>query len=318
LSRRTRKESDYNRGLAPPIRWTRLACSALFAPVTPLWEWASRGWRRNWMRPLLIGLLAVALLWPLDGWLYAVISGARHRLPGDLRRELGAIQQFGQGGAMILTVLLIVSLDSRGASRLWDWAAGVALAAAIVYPMKMLLGRPRPGLGAELPVAGSHPGTTAAGPELAFQHPPDSTARFAAYYTPDTFLGPFGQHPFDPPTGTRHAWEFWADISADLWSMPSAHTAYAVVMAVFLGSVYPRIAWLMWLLAALVGVARVLFAAHYPTDVAAGAAIGAAASLAAVRSQLGQRLIHRFLPTPSPSTEPPRPAVSHPPYTNPR
>lgn len=287
-----RKESDYNRGLPPPIRLLRLALAALVTPVAPLWKWAGTGWRRHWMRAMLLGVLAVMLLWPIDGWLFGIMASMQDRLPGDIRRELHAIQQFGQGGAIILTLLLILCLDPRGSRRLLDWAVALAMTAAVVYPMKMLLGRPRPGLGAELltvSVTGAMEpsGSTADASVAATQE------RFAVLYTPDTFLGPFGQHPFDLPTGTRHAWEFWADISADLWSMPSAHTAYAVVMAVFLGAGYPRIAWLMWLLAILVGLARVIFGAHYPTDVAAGAAIGAAAALAATRHCLGQRLITR-------------------------
>lgn len=297
-----RKESDYNRALPLPIRALRLGIVAVLAPLAPLWRWAGRSWRQNWMRPLLVGLLILLVLWPIDGWLFGAMVSMRDRLPGDLRRELHAIQQFGQGGVIILTVLLVLCLDPRGSRRLWDWAAALALTAAAVYPIKMLLGRPRPGLGAELLIS-----PAAAQPAGG---PTPVADRFAVLYTPDTFLGPFGQHPFDPPTGTRHAWEFWADISADLWSMPSAHTAYAVVMAVFLGAAYPRIAWLMWLLAALVGVARILFGAHYPTDVAAGAAIGVAASLAAVRGQLGQIALQRLTGKRSSSAETPVRAIT--------
>lgn len=265
-----RTEGDYNRGLAAPILWARVGWAAVWSPARPVWRWAGDGWRRWWMRPLLAGALGVAALWPLDGWLGVVMGGWRESLPGDIRRELGALQQFGQGGSIILTVLVVLSLDRAGARRLWDWGAALAVTAAVVYPMKTLVGRPRPGLG-----AGEGGGEGATG----------------VFYAPDVVLGPLGVHPFGEPVGFRHAWEFWAGISADLWSMPSAHTAYAVVMAVFLGTAYPRVAWLVWLLAVLVGVARVIFGAHYPTDVVAGAAIGAAAGMVAVRGEFGQRLI---------------------------
>jgi membrane-associated phospholipid phosphatase len=290
FARACRKEADYNRGLPAPMRWLRVAWAGAVSPLRPVWDWAGRSWRRDWLRPLLVGLAVIVVLWPIDGWLLRVLAGWEDRLPGDLRRELHALQQFGQGGAIILVMLVIVSLDRAGARRLWDWLAALGLTAAAVYPLKMLLGRPRPGLGADLVAAGG--GSVAGDPAGAGPRgEPALEDTLNVLYTPDTFLGPFGVHPFDAPTGFRHAWEFWADISADLWSMPSAHTAYAVVMAVFLGLVYPRVAWLVWIMAALVGVARVIFAAHYPTDVVAGAAIGAAAGTLAVRRRLGQRVV---------------------------
>lgn len=224
------------------------------------------------MRSLLLGMVGVVVLWPLDGWLFGVMSGLRGRLGGDLRRELEAAQQFGQGGSIVLVTLVILSLDPRGARRLLNWGVGLLLAAGAVFPLKMLAGRPRPGLGRG-----------------------EGTPEFGVFYSADTFLGPLGVHPFDAPVGPRHAWEFWGGISSDLWSMPSAHTAYAVVMAVFVGACYPRVAWLVWVMAGLVGVARVVFGAHYPTDVVAGAAIGAAAGLAAVRGRLGERVLERMV-----------------------
>ncbi len=266
-----RKEGDYNRGLAGPIRWVRLLCAAVSGMLRPLWEWCGGGWRRGWGRTVLVGAVLVVLMWPLDGWLFGVVRGWQERLPGDVERELSAAQQFGQGGSIVLTMLVILSLDRARTRRLLDWGAGLVVTAGVVYPLKMVLGRPRPGLGRG-----------------------EGGEEFGALYAPDVLLGPLGVHPFGGEVGFRHAWEFWGGISADLWSMPSAHTAYAVVMASFLGTAYRRVGWLVWGLAVVVGVARVVFGAHYPTDVVAGATIGAAAGLGAARGEWGQRLARRL------------------------
>ena len=265
-----RTESDYNRGLPAPIRWLRLTLAPLAAVCAPVWRWSGRGARVHWARPLLWGLIAAAALWPFDAWLLRGLTAFREWLGGDIVREWSVLQQFGQGGSIVLIAIVILLLDRQRAGRLWDWLAGIALAAAVVYPLKMLAGRPRPGLGRD-------PGGSITD----------------GMYSADTFLGPLGKHPFEEPTGLRHAWEFWADISADLWSIPSAHTAYAVVAGVFLAAMYPRLRWLMVVLVGLVGLGRVAFGAHYPTDVAMGAAIGFAAALSAVRLSLGRAMVAR-------------------------
>jgi len=72
--------------------------------------------------------------------------------------------------------------------------------------------------------------------------------------------------------------------------MPSSHTAYAFVMAAFLGATYPRLRALVYALAVVVGLARVLTHGHYPTDVIAGAAIGLAVGRAAISRAWGTRL----------------------------
>ena len=72
---------------------------------------------------------------------------------------------------------------------------------------------------------------------------------------------------------TAHAWEFWKGPS-DLWSMPSSHTSAACALACVLARLYPRLIPLMVLLAALVGTARVVLGAHYPSDVIVGATLG--------------------------------------------
>lgn len=57
-------------------------------------------------------------------------------------------------------------------------------------------------------------------------------------------------------------------------SFPSAHTASAVALAVMLATLYPRGRWYFAVLAGCVAVQRIEIAAHFPSDVCWGAAVG--------------------------------------------
>ena len=202
---------------------------------------------------MLVGAVLVAALWPFDGVLFDAISGLRWRLEGDLRREMEALQQFGQGGSILLAMAIIVCLDPAGRRRLLDWGVGIALCAAAVYPLKMLVGRPRPGLGNEE----------------------------GRMYAPEAVLGPFGVHPFAEPVGFRHAWEFWAKIEAGCGACPRRHglrRGDSRVPGVGLPAPARPV---VWTLACLVGASRVLFAALPDGCGRRRAAIGAGAALVA-------------------------------------
>jgi len=64
----------------------------------------------------------------------------------------------------------------------------------------------------------------------------------------------------------------------DRFSFPSGHTLHAVVFTVVALSYYPQLAWLLIPFASLVALSRVVLGLHYPSDVIAGAAIGASIS----------------------------------------
>lgn len=57
-------------------------------------------------------------------------------------------------------------------------------------------------------------------------------------------------------------------------SMPSGHTAISFAGLVMIGMLFPRIKWLTWTLAIIVGLSRIYVGAHWPSDVICGAFIG--------------------------------------------
>jgi undecaprenyl-diphosphatase len=61
----------------------------------------------------------------------------------------------------------------------------------------------------------------------------------------------------------------------DPFSFPSGHTLHAVAFSIVAITFYPVLAWLLVPFTLLVAVSRVVLGLHYPSDVAAGAALGA-------------------------------------------
>ncbi len=62
----------------------------------------------------------------------------------------------------------------------------------------------------------------------------------------------------------------------DRYSFPSGHTLHAVSFTWQACAHFPELGWVLLPLAALIAGSRVVLGLHYPTDVAAGAALGAA------------------------------------------
>ena len=73
----------------------------------------------------------------------------------------------------------------------------------------------------------------------------------------------------------------------DRYSFPSGHTLHAVCFAWQAVAHFPALSWTLVPVAALIALSRVVLGLHYPTDVLAGAAIGAL--LAACGSGAGSR-----------------------------
>jgi undecaprenyl-diphosphatase len=61
----------------------------------------------------------------------------------------------------------------------------------------------------------------------------------------------------------------------DRYSFPSGHTLHAVSFTLQAVAHFPQLAWILIPLASLIALSRVVLGLHYPTDVIAGAAVGA-------------------------------------------
>lgn len=172
----------------------------------------------------------------------------KHRLPGDLSRLVDLSEAFAHGLAVAVLLGVTASLDpvlrrvgSRRAARV-DLVRLVAAAYAgglAVDLVKAMVTRVRPravDLGAVTTALDTF-GVTA-----------------AATVSGGGFLGK----------------------SADLMSFPSGHAAVAAGLATALAWKYPHGAITFALLAAAAAMQRVASSAHYPSDVAFGAAVGVA------------------------------------------
>lgn len=206
---------------------------------------------------LALGLFLAALLLPFDDAISRAVTAFRPT--GDLRRELELIQQFGGVTTIALVSLLIWRLDPKRVARLLDWLLAAAITWAAVFALKTTLGRPRP----KFPGEHLH------------------------------FLGPLNTYVVQEGDPPRHAWEFWHEDVTEIWSMPSSHTAFAAVAAIFLARLYPRLTPLMIIAVCVVAACRVLFKAHYPSDVILGAAIAFAITDPCIRAQIASRRIRK-------------------------
>ena len=61
--------------------------------------------------------------------------------------------------------------------------------------------------------------------------------------------------------------------------MPSGHATTAFAALVAIGAIFPQARALMWIYAVLIALSRVVVTAHHPSDVIAGAIVGAAGAL---------------------------------------
>lgn len=199
------------------------------------------------------------------------------RLGGDLRRTLMYLQQFGDIAWSVLIGITIMLLDPGMTRRFADWILGAGLTWVAVWGVKVLAGRPRPGVVLS----------------------PDA---MPGYDSALRFVGAWSRYPLPrtaangPTLVWAHSWELSKGIAADLWSMPSSHSSAAAALAVVLSRLYPRLTPLVVALTLITACARVVFVAHYPSDTIVGLALGYVITAAVMDHRWGSRAVGRRTP----------------------
>jgi membrane-associated phospholipid phosphatase len=74
-------------------------------------------------------------------------------------------------------------------------------------------------------------------------------------------------------------------------SMPSGHATTSVAAAIAIAAIWPHTRWVMWLYALIIMFSRVAVLVHHPSDVIAGALVGAAGAFAVRRWFAARRLV---------------------------
>ncbi len=69
----------------------------------------------------------------------------------------------------------------------------------------------------------------------------------------------------------------------DRFSFPSGHTLHAVSFSLVAAAHFPALAPLLWMMTLAVAASRIVLGLHYPSDVLAGAALGALIALASLQ-----------------------------------
>lgn len=203
--------------------------------------------------------LVVLALTPLDPILAEPMQRLGTHVRGDFRRELNVVQQFGGITSLVVIGIVILRLDRRRPSPVWDMVFASAATGVISFAAKVLIGRTRPVFDDHNQLLGT-------------------TNSMATTKSPEPVF----------------TWELWERGVSQLWSMPSSHTSAAFALATFLSLTYPRIRWMVFVLAVLVGMNRVMTGAHWPTDVVGGAFVGFWVGLVVVRGELGRGLSVRL------------------------
>ena len=206
--------------------------------------------RRRLSLALGLSLIGGAAFWldlPVAEWFRS------HRLPGDLARfiDLSEVFAHGLGAAAVLGVTVSLDPVLRQVGR---------LTAARRDVIRLCLAAYAGGLIVDLFKA------------VVIRVRPRSCDLAAVQSAFDTFgLGAAAMVPGGAPAGALRK-------SVELMSFPSGHAAVAAGLATALAWRYPHGRWVFVAIAACAALQRVASSAHFPSDVAFGAAIGVAAA----------------------------------------
>lgn len=92
-----------------------------------------------------------------------------------------------------------------------------------------------------------------------------------------------------------YGFDFW-HVDRALTSFPSGHTTTAFTLAAAITYLWPKTGIIMWPIALLIGISRIMIGAHYPSDVIGGVFVGIFSTLIVIRyfeqKSEGQSLSH--------------------------
>ncbi len=248
-------------GVATTVRWAPPGAVCQTAGMSDSPELRSRvRWSSEQLPPAKAGvrfgplgrrLLVAAVVAGLGGLAFAIdLPVARwfrtHDLPSDLGRLVDFAEAFahGLGVAVLLGVAVALDQSLRPVGRAWRTIGRMVIASyaggLVVNVIKLIVTRVRP-----------------------------RAADLAELTTP---FATFGTAALAKPVEVSDA----ALKSSDLMSFPSGHAAAAAALATVLAWKYPHGLPVFVGLATLAAAQRVVSSAHYPSDVAFGAAVGVA------------------------------------------
>ncbi len=192
---------------------------------------------RQWRLPLLavLFLLGGVALIPSDSWLSQhLVEKAWPRGTSELRKLIHLAEVFANGMGVLAILVTAAFLDQRG-WRILPRLALLAFGSGLLADIvKLTVARARPRIY-----------------DLS-----QSASESFGVWLPTLLPNPESQ------------------LGSDWQSMPSAHTATAMGLAIGLSRLYPQARNWFFFLVVLAGMQRVLVAAHYPSDVIVGAAVG--------------------------------------------
>lgn len=193
---------------------------------------------RAFWQHIAIGLALLVLAGVLSRFDSTIINAADPaEWPGDLKRLFQLSELFAHGFGIILIVLGVWQLSPERKKFIPRLIACAAFPSITAHLIKLVVARSRP--------------TSFLDEQLMPQWPASADV---------TWLG----------VGPEVAW----NVSYASQSFPSAHAALVCGTAICLSYIFPRGRKLFFVLALIAAVQRVIFFAHWPSDVAVGAALG--------------------------------------------
>ncbi|HZS65327.1 MAG TPA: phosphatase PAP2 family protein [Xanthobacteraceae bacterium] len=200
--------------------------------------------RRQWVIAGALLFLFVVTIIGLDWWIDEM---AQRRLPRWVLAFFATVTDFGKSGWFLLPLGIGILLIAASPLQMLSRVSQRVLAALVVRLGFIFLAIGVPGLF-----------TSIAKRLVGRGRPYLSGATDAFLYAP-------------------FAWK------EDYTSLPSGHATNVVAAAIAIGAVWPQARLVMWFYAAVIMISRVALAAHFPSDVLAGAIIGAVGAWAVRR-----------------------------------